>query len=374
MPEPSRDAPPDPGLIGLLEAAEELAGLGSWQVDLRTTEVRWSRGMFRIHGLEPGEVEPSLELVAELVHPDDRERVAAGVARIGEAVDVPDALAGEYRVVRDDGATVRLHALGRLERDGEGRPARWTGCIRDVTEQRLAERELGALHAVSAALREWSTFDEGVVDLLRRLGTALELPMGALWVPDAAGERLVSRAFWADAGVEAGDFEVVTRRATFRMGNGVPGRAWRSATPLVTADLGAHLTLARRGVAEAAGLRSGLAFPAVAGDEVVAVLTFYTPERIAVADRGIETLVAIGRQLGRFLARRRGDLAPHPLSDREREVLRLAAEGNTGPEIAGRLVVSPATVKTHFENVYEKLGVGDRAAAVAHALRTGLIE
>jgi two-component system nitrate/nitrite response regulator NarL len=35
--------------------------------------------------------------------------------------------------------------------------------------------------------------------------------------------------------------------------------------------------------------------------------------------------------------------------------------------------VSPSTVKTHFENIYEKLGVGDRAAAVAHALRIGLI-
>ncbi|MEA2288463.1 MAG: Bacterial regulatory protein luxR family, partial [Solirubrobacteraceae bacterium] len=37
------------------------------------------------------------------------------------------------------------------------------------------------------------------------------------------------------------------------------------------------------------------------------------------------------------------------------------------------LILSPATVKTHFENIYEKLGVSDRAAAVAHAMRIGLI-
>ena len=54
-------------------------------------------------------------------------------------------------------------------------------------------------------------------------------------------------------------------------------------------------------------------------------------------------------------------------------MLRLAAEGLSGPGIAERLVLSPATVKTHFEHIYEKLGVGDRAAAVAQALRTGLI-
>jgi two-component system, NarL family, nitrate/nitrite response regulator NarL len=62
------------------------------------------------------------------------------------------------------------------------------------------------------------------------------------------------------------------------------------------------------------------------------------------------------------------------LCKRELDVLRLAADGHSGPRIAEQLVVSTATVKTHFEHIYEKLGVGDRAAAVAHALRSGLID
>jgi two-component system nitrate/nitrite response regulator NarL len=61
------------------------------------------------------------------------------------------------------------------------------------------------------------------------------------------------------------------------------------------------------------------------------------------------------------------------LTERELEVLRLAAEGNTGPQIAEKLFISPATIKTHFQHIYEKLGVGDRAGAVAQALRIGLI-
>jgi DNA-binding CsgD family transcriptional regulator len=65
--------------------------------------------------------------------------------------------------------------------------------------------------------------------------------------------------------------------------------------------------------------------------------------------------------------------APPPLTPRELEVLELAAEGRTGPSIAEDLFVSPATVRTHFEHIYEKLGVGDRAAAVARAMRLGLI-
>jgi PAS domain S-box-containing protein len=62
-----------------------------------------------------------------------------------------------------------------------------------------------------------------------------------------------------------------------------------------------------------------------------------------------------------------------PLTPREREVLQLAAEGLSGPNIAERLFVSPGTVKTHFKHIYEKLGVRDRAAAVARGLRLGFI-
>jgi len=72
-----------------------------------------------------------------------------------------------------------------------------------------------------------------------------------------------------------------------------------------------------------------------------------------------------------------GELVSQPangsLTPREREILQLAADGCTGPMIAEQLFLSTATVKTHFEHVYDKLQVRDRAAAVAKAMRRGLI-
>ena len=62
------------------------------------------------------------------------------------------------------------------------------------------------------------------------------------------------------------------------------------------------------------------------------------------------------------------------LTPREREVLGGLAEGKSAPQIASELHVSPATVKTHLKTLYEKLGVSDRAAAVAEAMRRGLLE
>jgi DNA-binding NarL/FixJ family response regulator len=61
-----------------------------------------------------------------------------------------------------------------------------------------------------------------------------------------------------------------------------------------------------------------------------------------------------------------------PLTERETEVVRLMAEGLSNREIARRLFVTEATVKTHVNNVFGKLDVNDRAAAVSWAFRSGL--
>ncbi|GAA2663846.1 response regulator transcription factor [Nonomuraea recticatena] len=62
-----------------------------------------------------------------------------------------------------------------------------------------------------------------------------------------------------------------------------------------------------------------------------------------------------------------------PLSAREREILELIAQGATNREAAARLFISEATVKTHVLHIYTKLGVNDRAAAVAVAYQRGLL-
>jgi DNA-binding NarL/FixJ family response regulator len=82
------------------------------------------------------------------------------------------------------------------------------------------------------------------------------------------------------------------------------------------------------------------------------------------------------RLIAEFAARR--DPAEPPaalaqLTERELEITRLVAAGLTNGEIAGRLVISPLTAKTHVSNVLRKLGCRDRAALVALAYESGLV-
>lgn len=73
------------------------------------------------------------------------------------------------------------------------------------------------------------------------------------------------------------------------------------------------------------------------------------------------------------LVERMHKVSPDALTSREIDVLREVANGNTNAEVAERLHISEATVKTHLIHIYDKLAVSDRAAAVARAYEKGVL-
>jgi PAS domain S-box-containing protein len=354
----------------ILETAERLLGVGSYELDLRTAELIWSDELYRLNGFEPEAVEPSLELAIERMHPDDRETIRS---RTAEMFKAPRPMTAEYRIQLDDRTLRYVVAEGVIERDDTGEPARLFGTVRDVTEQRLTERELQAHYALTQALSEWHSFEQGVVDLLRQLGTTMDWDAASIWVRADRGDTLVCRAFWASPSAELAEFEHALRGSEAPPGVSTVRRVWDLMEPIGIVESGTDPSAADRTEALPAGLRSVLLFPAVHDGETLAVLAFYGREPRRLTARLIRTLSALGHDLGRFLAQRRAEIGLRPLSARELEVLQLAARGLSGPMIAERLVIGSATVKTHFEHIYEKLGVTDRTAAVAEAMRQGLI-
>ena len=85
-------------------------------------------------------------------------------------------------------------------------------------------------------------------------------------------------------------------------------------------------------------------------------------------DRAVLTILRL--HLGAIRERWERRHRPPGLTDREAEVLSLIRDGLTNQEIAGRLVISSGTVRTHLENIFEKLDVHTRTAAVARAFRS----
>src|SRR4051812_23354544 len=115
--------------------ALEAARAGTFRIDLRTRELRWSASLSALYGRAPGEAPESFEDFLALVHPDDRERVAADVRR---AIDEGIPYSTEIRAVWPDGSVHWLHGAARRVDDADGRPAALVGVARDIGAERAA--------------------------------------------------------------------------------------------------------------------------------------------------------------------------------------------------------------------------------------------
>ncbi len=357
--------------VALLDAVEEVAHIGTWEWSPDSGAWWWSDNAFRLLGLHPGEIEPSLGYVAERCHPDDRERLVARLNVRGW----PDGLEPmeEFRLLMPNDRVRHLLVAFAVVEERDDRPWRLLGTVRDITERRRAEREIAAHVAVAEALSEWHDLGTGGERLLAGLGAAMGFAAGVLWVPEH--DELAPRVVWSTIG--GGGRGETANRVRLRRGVGLPGQAWARREPAHLADLrasGASWGDPRAAAATEMGVRGGIAIPAVDGREVLAVIELASREEAEVTERLMRSLTGIGHEMGHFLSRRRGELEAPVLTAREIEVLALAAEGLPARRTAERLVVSHATIRTHFDNIYAKLGVSDKAAAVATAMRLGLID
>lgn len=259
---------------------------------------------------------------------------------------------------------------GRVAHAARGFASTEPKVSRHPTVGEQAEREVSAHIAVAEALEAWPDAENGIANLLAGLAEALECEAAVLWVP--RGDRLRPRAFWQGAAGLA-EFKVMTLTSRLPRGVELPGLAWQRLEPSrrTTAD---RPSPPRWRAAHAAGFHGAVAFPAIRAGEVIAVIELVSRDEPELTERLKRSLAAIGYVLGDFLAHRRGILDEQVITERQVEVLELAARGLSLGEIAERLVVSPSTVKTHLANSYARLGVKNRAAAVAEAIRRGSVD
>nr|MBA3646376.1 PAS domain-containing protein [Gemmatimonadaceae bacterium] len=114
--------------------ALEAGGLGIWDMNFKTGEMRWSKILEAQYGIPPGKFEGTLEAFIEAVHPDDRAQVIASLTEANRSgVDFKMA----HRALRPDGSVRWLEGAGRVQLDTDGRPSRGVGVSQDVTEQTI---------------------------------------------------------------------------------------------------------------------------------------------------------------------------------------------------------------------------------------------
>lgn len=179
------DVTPSVEIRRALDDAQEIAHLGSWNLRQANGEITWSNELFRIFGLDPQKVTPSFEVLAGVIHPEDRERV---LATVDQARHDGRDYQQSYRVLRPDGEIREVATRARVERDSQGRIRRLSGTVLDVTEANEAAREMAR---VNEELRQVNRVNADVISMLGHdVRTPLAVVLGFLEELDDGWQQL----------------------------------------------------------------------------------------------------------------------------------------------------------------------------------------
>ena len=185
--------------------------------------------------------------------------------------------------------------------------------LHDITERKRAEREIKEqnenmtlLNRVANAVNEAGSADEALAGCLREICRSFGWPVSHAYLHNAGGEPplLPSKVWHVEADMEIAAFRDMTEATTFELGQGLPGRVLENNAPAWIVDVTKDANFPRAAAAEAIGVKAGFAFPASIGDNVVAVMEFFSNESSEPDQRMLETLGNIGQQLGGAIRRK----------------------------------------------------------------------
>ncbi len=160
---------------------------------------------------------------------------------------------------------------------------------------------------LSLSIARAQSAELAVADVLRRVCEHTGWALGQAWVRTADGSALECSAAW-HAGVPGLEsFRRVTEALSFLPGIGLPGQAWELARPVWIADVQSDRRFERGPFAAQAGLAAATAIPVPAGDEIVAVLEFFSREQRERDERLVSLLCAAAAQLGILFRRQHAE-------------------------------------------------------------------
>lgn len=141
----------------LLNEAQDISKLGSWQWEVKTNKLVWSDNLYKIYGVPKGDKELSFDDFMARVHPDDRAFVED---YIQEAYNTKEFQTYRHRIVMEDGTVKVMQGRGEVLTDENGEVIRMIGTGQDITEHHQAQQDLlnkkNELEAVNMELQKFA--------------------------------------------------------------------------------------------------------------------------------------------------------------------------------------------------------------------------
>jgi PAS domain S-box-containing protein len=243
------------------------------------------------------------------------------------------------------------------------------GIARLRTAREFDTAQLSVQYGVARVLAEAESLAAAAPKLIEAIGAPLGWELGQLW--EARGEgTLRPVGVWKAPAVEVPEFEEATRRLEFEPGHGLPGHVWQTGRPAWLTDALTEGNFPRAEAAERSGIRAGLAFPVLAGDECVAVIELYDRKPRERDPQMIALTGAIGTLVGEFIEGLRSAEAVRLSEARKGAVLASSLDGVLTIDHRGRVVeFNPAAERIFGRSAEEAVGSELAELVIPPALR-----
>jgi len=262
------------------------------------------------------------QLLGKGVAPDagpDRLALTYRAYRTGSSEEYPAshmpvvrALNGETSMVADmeihhPDRVIPLQVWGAPIYDAQGKLEYAIAAFSDITDRKLAERRLAAQYTVARALAESATLADATPTILQAICETVGWEVGTIWSVDTTENVLRCAGIWHHPDLDLGEFGVVTQRGKVKVGYGLPGRVWQGHQPVWIADVIRDPNFPRAPHAARVGLHAAFGFPVLFGDDVVAVIEFFSREIREPDNALLQMMLAHASQIGQFVERHRAE-------------------------------------------------------------------
>lgn len=170
----------------LLNLAEDLSKFGTWELDLKTNQLSWSDGVFKMCGYEPREFEVTFESNLSIIHPDDQ---PLAIAKMNEAITQGTSYEIRKRFIKKNKEIIHVRSRGKVIFDQDQTPLKLFGIFQDITSEVQLEE------SYQNAIRDLSSRNQFIQTIIENL------PIGIAVNKISTGEAtMVNQSFAATYG------------------------------------------------------------------------------------------------------------------------------------------------------------------------------
>jgi PAS domain S-box-containing protein len=260
------------------------------------------------------------------------------------------ALAGEHieqvhlRMEDSAGRTREMEAslFGLRE---AGRPRAVRCILRDVTLRNQRERRLAMQLGVGQVVQEAST-EDSLPRILSALGSHLGFDLVELWRADAGHQVLRYGSMWMAADCVFPSTLAKSSITEFSPGEGLPGQVWIQGASIWVEDIHSDVRFSTREGAKSDGLVTCWGVPVRVGNQVIAVIEFFSRKRMAAEVEIMATVETVCASIGQFLGRSVQEKRVTELNRQKESILNTVADGILGTDQHGRVTfANPAAAR-----------------------------